>query len=221
MVLSWSGGKDGSLALNELRKKNDVRVAGLLTTVTRDYDRISMHGVRRSLLQQQALSTGIPLNEVAIPKNATNEIYEDAMTTSLKRLKEELSISSVAFGDLFLRDVRTYRENLLFKIGLECDFPLWGRDTKELAKYFVREGFRAVICTVSPKMLDPTFCGREFDSTFLSEIPSSVDPCGENGEFHTFVYGGPIFKQEVGISKGEIVLRDGFYFCDLVPSKQS
>ena len=221
MVLSWSGGKDGSLALNELRKKNDVRVAGLLTTVTRDYDRISMHGVRRSLLQQQALSTGIPLNEVAIPKNATNEIYEDAMTTSLKRLKEELSISSVAFGDLFLRDVRTYRENLLFKIGLECDFPLWGRDTKELAKYFVREGFRAILCTVNPKMLDPTFCGREFDSTFLSEIPSSVDPCGENGEFHTFVYGGPIFKQEVGISKGEIVLRDGFYFCDLVPSKQS
>jgi len=221
VVLSWSGGKDGSLALNELRKKNDVRVAGLLTTVTRDYDRISMHGVRRSLLQQQALSTGIPLNEVAIPKNATNEIYEDAMTTSLKRLKEELSISSVAFGDLFLRDVRTYRENLLFKIGLECDFPLWGRDTKELAKYFVREGFRAILCTVNPKMLDPTFCGREFDSTFLSEIPSSVDPCGENGEFHTFVYGGPIFKQEVGISKGEIVLRDGFYFCDLVPSKQS
>lgn len=221
MVLSWSGGKDGSLALNELRKKNDVRVAGLLTTVARDYDRISMHGVRRSLLQQQALSTGIPLNEVAIPKNATNEIYEDAMTTSLKRLKEELSISSVAFGDLFLTDVRTYRENLLFKIGLECDFPLWGRDTKELAKYFVREGFRAILCTVNPKMLDPTFCGREFDSTFLSEIPSSVDPCGENGEFHTFVYGGPIFKQEVGISKGEIVLRDGFYFCDLVPSKQS
>jgi len=221
VVLSWSGGKDGSLALNELRKKNDVRVAGLLTTVARDYDRISMHGVRRSLLQQQALSTGIPLNEVAIPKNATNEIYEDAMTTSLKRLKEELSISSVAFGDLFLTDVRTYRENLLFKIGLECDFPLWGRDTKELAKYFVREGFRAILCTVNPKMLDPTFCGREFDSTFLSEIPSSVDPCGENGEFHTFVYGGPIFKQEVGISKGEIVLRDGFYFCDLVPSKQS
>jgi uncharacterized protein (TIGR00290 family) len=219
VVVSWSGGKDSSLALNDVRKDPSIRIAGLLTTVTRDYDRISMHGVRRVLLERQASSIGLPLFEVSIPKNATNEIYERQTTEVLELLKEEKSISGVVFGDLFLEDIKTYREKLLSKIGLECIFPIWGRDTMKLTEFFIEEGFRAILCTVNPKLLDPKFCGREFDSKLLTEMPASVDPCGENGEFHTFVYGGPIFKNEIKISRGEVVSRDGFYFADLVPSE--
>ncbi len=144
---------------------------GLLTTITSDYDRISMHGVRSSLLRQQAASTGLPLYEVAIPKNATNEIYERELKTTLSELKKDLEISTIVFGDLFLQDIREYREKLLFSIGMEGQFPLWGKDTRNLAEYFIDAGFRAILCTVDPRKLDSSFCGREFDRSFLSEIP--------------------------------------------------
>jgi uncharacterized protein (TIGR00290 family) len=195
-------------------------VVGLLTTITRDYDRISIHGVRRSLLRQQAASTGLPLYEVSIPKNASNEIYEREMKTTLSGLKKDLEISAVIFGDLFLQDIREYREKLLFPMGMEALFPLWGRDTRDLAEYFINAGFRAILCTVDPRKLNPSFCGREFDRSFLSEIPEEVDPCGENGEFHTFVYDGPIFRRPIKVARSEIVEREGFYFADLLPSEQ-
>jgi len=216
-LLSWSGGKDSSLALNEISMMDELKIAGLLTTITIDYDRISMHGVRRSLLHQQAVYTGLPLFEVAIPKNATNDVYEREMKATIIKVKNELGISTVAFGDLFLEDIREYREKLLSQLGLNCLFPLWRRDTRELAEYFITSGFKAVLCTVDPKKLDPSFCSREFDRFFLSEIPENVDPCGENGEFHTFVYNGPIFEKPIGIKRGEVVEREGFYFADLLP----
>jgi uncharacterized protein (TIGR00290 family) len=191
-----------------------------MTTITQNYDRISMHGVRRSLLQWQATSIGLPLYEVPIPKNATNELYEHAMESSLTQLMGRHNISAVVFGDLFLRDIREYREKLLSRLGMECLFPLWGKDTKDLARFFVDAGFRAIICAIDPRKMDASFCGREFDRSFLSEIPKNVDPCGENGEFHTFVYGGPIFRSLIKIERGQIVQRDGFYFADLLPLEE-
>jgi uncharacterized protein (TIGR00290 family) len=216
VVVSWSGGKDSSLALREIMK-TDVEVKGLLTTITKDYDRISMHGVRRELLRQQALSLGLHLNEVSIPKDASNETYEKETESVLLRLKKSSTISSVVFGDLFLQDIREYRKTFLGRLGLECIFPIWGKDTKKLAYQFIQDGFRAIVCTVDPNKLDKQFCGREFDGSFLSEIPSTVDPCGENGEFHTFVYDGPIFKDRLRFSIGETIERNGFYFADILP----
>jgi uncharacterized protein (TIGR00290 family) len=216
VVLSWSGGKDSSLALQEIMK-TDADVKGLLTTITKDYDRVSMHGVRRELIRQQALSLGLPLYEVSIPKDASNEIYEKETESVLLRLKKSNMISAVIFGDLFLQDIREYREKLLGRLGLDCIFPIWGKDTKKLAYQFIQDGFRAIVCTVDPNKLDKQFCGAEFDGSFLSEIPDEVDPCGENGEFHTFVYDGPIFKDRLRVSIGETVERNGFYFADIVP----
>lgn len=190
-------------------------VKALLTILTKEFDRISMHGVRRELLHAQSQSLEIPIEEVWIPSKATNEIYEIALSKSLSKASI-YKISHVAFGDLFLSDIRKYRERLLSSLGLECLFPLWGKDTRQLAQYFIRSGFRAIICTVDPNKLDPIFCGREYDETFLSEIPPKVDPCGENGEFHTFVFEGPIFDKEIPIQVGEIVKRDGFFFADII-----
>lgn len=164
---------------------------------------------------------GLPLFEVSIPKNATNEIYERETEAALSRLCKEHGVAAVVFGDLFLEDVRAYRERLLSKLGLQCLFPLWGRNTKELANEFIDLGFRSILCTVDPRKLDQSFCGREFDRFFLSELPAGVDPCGENGEFHTFVYDGPVFKQPIQIERGEIVQREGFYFADIVPLEES
>ncbi len=219
VVLSWSGGKDSSLVLKELLGNSDIEVKGLLTTVTQDYDRISMHGVRRVLLREQASSLGLPLFEVLIPKSATNEIYEREMKVVLSRLKIEYSVSMAVFGDIFLQDIREYREKLVSELGIECLFPIWGRDTKEMAKEFIDSGFRAILCTVDPKKISPEFCGREFDRKLLSDLPQEVDPCGENGEFHTFVYDGPIFRRSINVARGEIVQRDGFYFADIIPSQ--
>jgi len=215
-ILSWSGGKDSSLALKEVLGTNDIRIKGLLTTITRDYNRISMHGVRRVLLQEQAKSLGLPLFEVQIPKNATNEIYEREMESVLSRLKKDLSVSMAVFGDIFLQDIREYRERQLSKLDMKCLFPIWGRDTKELVKEFIDSGFRAIICALDPRKIGPEFCGRELDQKCLSEMSPGVDPCGENGEFHTFVYDGPIFKRPINVARGEIVQRDGFYFADLL-----
>jgi uncharacterized protein (TIGR00290 family) len=223
-LLSWSGGKDSSLALYELReneKFKDLQVKALLTTFTRDYNRISMHGVRRELVLAQSASIGLPVEEVWIPSKATNEIYQSETIKSVMKWKGKEDTSSIVFGDLFLEDIRAYREKFLREIGIECVFPLWKKDTSELARLFLDYGFKAIICTVDPKKLDPKFCGRDYDHEFLSDIPESVDPCGENGEFHTFVYGGPIFKEKVQVMVGDIVEREGFYFADILPKSQT
>jgi len=217
IALCFSGGKDSALSLNTLRAGDRFEVAELVTTVTEGYDRISMHGVRRSLLREQAASIGLPLTEVTIPPRASNEIYERAMGEAFTRLRDR-GIRRVAFGDLFLEDVRDYRLRQLGALGLECVFPLWGRPTGALARRFVDDGFRARIVCLDPAALDASFVGRPFDDAFLADLPEGVDPCGENGEFHTFVFDGPIFRRPLAVSVGEVVERDGFWFCDLLPA---
>jgi len=216
VLLSWSGGKDSCLALWELQHDGDLRVEALLTTVTKDYGRISMHGVRRSLLQRQAEVLGLPLHEVQIPKGASNADYEAEFGRALSRYRS-LGVDRIAFGDLFLEEIRAYRQRLLSALGMTGLYPLWGRDTRRLIREFIRLGFRTVVVCVDPTKLDPRFAGRIIDERFLDEIPASVDPCGENGEFHTFVFDGPLFSAPVRFSLGEVVLRDSFWFCDLLP----
>jgi uncharacterized protein (TIGR00290 family) len=216
IFLSWSGGKDSALCLYELQTNpnyENIVVKSLLTTVTRDYNRISMHGVRRDLLFAQSASLGIPVEEVLIPAKASNEIYQAETARALSKYEDGTRV--IAFGDLFLEDIREYRERFFDGLGFECLFPIWGKDTTKLAHFFVDSGFKATVCTVDPKKLDSKFCGREFDDCFLSEIPRNVDPCGENGEFHTFVYGGPVFRKELKVKLGEVIEREGFYFADI------
>jgi uncharacterized protein (TIGR00290 family) len=216
ILFSWSGGKDSALALHSIKNGKDFEIAALLTTVTADYDRISMHGVRRELLEKQAESMDLPLEKVLISKKSSNEEYEGKMQDLLLRYKNE-GVAAVAFGDIFLEDLKKYREANLTKIGLKGLFPLWKQSSYVLAKRFIELGFKAIITCVDSKQLDGKFCGREFDEVLLSELPKTVDPCGENGEFHTFVYAGPIFTKNISFIKGEIVLRDKqFYFCDLI-----
>lgn len=217
VLLSWSGGKDSSLALYEVLKAGDLEVAALLTTLTRDFERVSMHGVRKVLLAKQAESLSLPLEEVWITKGAANSEYEARMSEVLSRYYSA-GVRQVVFGDLFLEDIRRYREDKLSILNMKGVFPLWKRDTRELASFFISRGFRAVICTVDPRAMDSSFCGREFDRSLLSDLPPTVDPCGENGEFHTFVYAGPIFEKEIPIRRGEVVKRDGFYFADIIPA---
>jgi uncharacterized protein (TIGR00290 family) len=216
-LLSWSGGKDSSLALHEVRKSKDFEVVSLLTTLTKDFDRVSMHGVRKALLDIQASRIGLPVEEVWLSKGATNAEYESELSEALAHSRAR-GVRSVIFGDLFLEDIRKYREERLSAMNMTAVFPIWKKDTKELASYFIKEGFKAILCTVDPRALDGTFCGREFDESLLSDFPAGVDPCGENGEFHTFVYGGPIFQKDLDVRKGEVVLRDGFYFADILPA---
>ena len=216
VLVAWSGGKDSAMALYELQKQHDYEIVALLTTVTEDYDRISMHGVRRTLLEKQAESMGLQLEKVYITKNASNQEYEMKMKDALIKYKTR-GVTVVAFGDIFLEDVRRYREANLSKIRMEAIFPIWGRDTTELARKFIELGFKAIVTCVDSKFLDKKLVGRIYDDRFLCELPPSVDPCGENGEFHTFVFDGPIFRKRVEFKVGEIVLRDGrFYFCDLI-----
>jgi len=212
--MCWSGGKDSSLALHAALKDPSLQVQALLTTVTHDYQRISMHGVRCSLLEQQAESVGLPLEQVRIPAKSSNAIYEEAMR-KLLMLYQARGVSRVIFGDLFLEDIRSYREKNLAQIGMSGLFPLWLKDTCRLAHDFIAQGFKAILVCVDPKQLDPSFCGREFDESLLKDFPAGVDSCGENGEFHTFVYAGPIFRQPVPVTRGEVLERDGFWFCDL------
>ena len=205
------------MTLYELRKSNEFEVAVLLTTVTEGYERISMHGVRRVLLEEQAKSLGIALEKVYISKGATNAEYESKMERILRNYLAE-GISHVAFGDIFLEDLRKYRETNLAKIGMSGIFPIWKRDTKELSRTFINLGFKAILTCIDSNCLNEKFAGRLYDETLLSEFPASVDPCGENGEFHSFVFGGPYFKKEIAFEKGETVLRDErFYFADLIP----
>ena len=217
VLFTWSGGKDSALALYELHNAQRYTVAALLTTVTEDYDRISMHGVRRALLEQQARSLNLPLDIVYITRNSSNEEFEVRMKEKLMQYKSR-GISSVVFGDIFLEDLRKYREDDLARGGMKAIFPIWKRETAELARTFIALGFKAVITCVDSQSLDKRFAGRAFDERFLSELPASVDPCGENGEFHSFVYAGPLFGESIRFKKGEVVLRDNrLYFCDLLP----
>jgi uncharacterized protein (TIGR00290 family) len=217
ILFCWSGGKDSAMALHVLQQREDVRIVALLTTVTETYDRISMHGVRRELLVQQAESIGLPLHEVRIPAQCVNPIYEARMEDAL-RVYHDAGVRRVAFGDIFLEDLRAYREKNLARIGMEATFPLWKRDTSELIRSFHAAKFRALAACIDPKVLDRSFAGRELDESFFRDLPAGVDPCGENGEFHTFVFDGPIFSNPISVRAGEIVERDGFLYCDLFPS---
>jgi uncharacterized protein (TIGR00290 family) len=214
VLFCWSGGKDSAMALHVLRQQPDVRVAALLTTVTDGYDRISMHGVRRTLLLQQAEALGLPLSEVRIPPQCVNPIYEERMREALLSQKEN-GIHCVAFGDIFLQDLREYREGNLAQVEMTAIFPIWKRDTRELARDFCALGFRAIAVCVDPKKLSREFAGRDLDQSFFRDLPAGVDACGEKGEFHTFVYDGPIFSRAIAVERGETVERDGFYFCDV------
>jgi len=217
VLFSWSGGKDSAMALYELQMAHSYEISALLTVVTEDYDRISMHGVRRILLERQADSLGYPLEKILISKNASNEEYESKMRDVLVKYRET-GVSSVVFGDIFLEDVRRYREDRLAKIGMKGIFPLWKRDTTKLANTFINLGFKAIVTCVDSNVLDKRFVGRVYNKQFLRELPPNVDPCGENGEFHSFVYDGPIFRRKISFVIGDIVLRDNrFYFCDLIP----
>jgi len=203
------------MALQTLRQDSSYRLACLLTTVTRDYERVSIHGVRRALLNRQAEAIDIDLFEVTIPVRCTHETYQSSMVAALTapRLAR---IDTHAFADLFLEDVRAYREANLAKLGKKAIFPVWGYETDILARDFISLGFRAVVVCVDSKILDPDLAGREFDQAFLNDLPENVDPCGENGEFHTFVYDGPGFRFPIRCERGETVTRDGFAFTDLI-----
>ncbi|MBP1623178.1 MAG: ATP-binding protein [Acidobacteria bacterium] len=216
VLVGWSGGKDSAMALYELKSIEHIEIAALLTTVTEGYDRISMHGVRRELLVKQAGELGYPLEEISIPQNCTNETYEQRMRATLERYQRE-GISAAVFGDLYLEGIRAYREERMGRIGMRCIFPVWGRPTAEFAGRFIDLGFRAIVVCVDTQALELEFAGRDYDRDFIRDLPASADPCGENGEFHTFVYDGPIFRRPVEVQRGEKVLRDNrFYYCDLI-----
>jgi len=213
-VVSWSSGKDSAFSLHEVRKAGELEVVGLLTTVTRTFARVSMHGVRESVLDAQARAAGLPLYKVEIPSPCPNEVYERLMGATIERLREA-GVSRVVFGDLFLEDIRAYRESKLRGSGVEPVFPLWGRPTGSLAEEMIASGLRARIVALDPKLLDPRFAGRAFDRELLADLPPTVDPCGERGEFHTCVTAGPMFSAPIPVVPGEVVHRDGFVFADL------
>ena len=216
VIFSWSGGKDSAFALHEFKKTSGFEVVSLLTTFSEEYGRVSMHGVRRALIERQAASIGLPLEEVRVPKGSSNEEYEKRMGEFLLHQKRQ-GVSAVVFGDIFLEDLRKYREERLARIGMKALFPIWKKkDTGDLAREFIKAGFKAVVVCIDSKALGRSFVGREFDERFLAELPPAVDPCGENGEFHTFAYTGPIFEKEIRFERGSIVKRESrFYYCDL------
>lgn len=213
-LVSWSTGKDSAWSLHAVRTEKRVEPAGLLTTVTAPYGRVSIHGVREELLRRQAQETGLPLRRVSIPYPCSNDVYEEALLGELTRAREE-GITHVVFGDLFLEDVREYRERLLERARLTGVFPLWRRDTRELATEMLAGGLRGVLVCVDSARLPPTFAGRRFDESLLADLPARVDPCGERGEFHTFACAGPMFRKEIAVSTGETVPKDGLVFIDL------
>jgi uncharacterized protein (TIGR00290 family) len=219
VVLSWSGGKDSALALARLRADPRIEVAGLLTTVTAEYDRVSIHGVRRTLLHAQADALGLPLQEVTLAPQSTNDAYDAALARALGELRERMpEVKRLAFGDIFLEDVRRYREERVEALGFGATFPLWGEPTSDLAREVFASGIVARLVCVDTQVLSADFAGRPYDAVLLAELPADVDPCGERGEFHTFVSAGPGFRRPVPYTVGEIVLRDGrFAFCDLLP----
>jgi uncharacterized protein (TIGR00290 family) len=216
ILVSWSGGKDSCLTLAEILRQEQLSVDALVTTVTEGYDRISMHGVRRTLLEQQAAALGIPLEVVFIPQAATNDVYQARMEAAFERYRTA-GVTRIAFGDLFLADIRKYREQWLARAGMTPIFPIWHRDTSDLARQFIDVGFEAILSCVDTRVLDCAFAGRSFDAALLADFPDGIDPCGENGEFHTFVSDGPIFRRKVSVVRGEVVRRESWCFCDLLP----
>ena len=221
VVLSWSGGKDCAMALYELSRRADYQVVALLTTVSEEYKRISHHGVREELLELQAQAIGIRLDKIYLPSNnshpCTNAVYEQIMGDAMRRYIRQ-GVDTVGFGDLFLEDLRAWREKNLAAIGMRAVFPLWKRPTSELAREIINLGFKGYLSCVEGKV-GPGFAGRSFDAELLADLPATIDPCGENGEFHTFVYAGPIFSQPVGTQVGQIVVRDGRYYADLLSAE--
>jgi uncharacterized protein (TIGR00290 family) len=214
LLLSWSSGKDSAWSLHCLRQSGDFEVAGLLTTLNGAFDRVAMHSTRRALLEAQAAAAGLPLVTIPLPWPCSNDQYEAAMGTACAKAVAE-GIEAIAFGDLFLEDIRRYREEKLAGTGLTPIFPVWGIDTRRLAEEMTAGGLRARIVCVDPKRLPPEFAGREFDGALLRDLPGGVDPCGENGEFHTAVYDGPMFREPIAVESGEVVERDGFVFADV------
>jgi uncharacterized protein (TIGR00290 family) len=215
-MLSWSSGKDSAWALHLLRSDPDVECVGLFTTVNSEFDRIAMHAVRRALLEEQAAMIGLPLDIIPIPYPCPNEIYEAAMETFVEEVKGR-GVTHFAFGDLFLEDIRRYREEKLAGTGIDPLFPLWGVPTRSLAEEMVAGGLRAFITCIDPKQAPREWAGRLFDGAFVDAIPGGIDPCGERGEFHTFVCDGPMLRRRIEVVAGAIVERDGFVFADLIP----
>ncbi|MET0554973.1 MAG: ATP-binding protein [Vicinamibacteria bacterium] len=216
VVLAWSSGKDSAWALHALRQDPALTVVGLLTTVNAAHDRVAMHAVRRALLHAQARAAGLPVHVVEIPYPCPDEAYEAAMAEAVGRLRAD-GVQAMAFGDLFLEDVRRYRETRLQGSGLAPLFPLWGRPTRALAEEMIDGGLRARLTCVDPRALPASFAGRAFDRALLADLPAAADPCGENGEFHTFAWDGPMFRRPVPVTPGDVVERDGFVFADLLP----
>ncbi len=215
VVLSWSSGKDSAWTLHLLRQREDVEVVALMTTVNAEFDRVAMHGTRRSVLEAQARAAGLPLWVVPLPWPCSNEVYEERMREACDRAKGE-KIDAFAFGDLFLQDIRAYREKQLEPTGLKALFPLWNIPTDQLAREMIAAGLRARLTCVDTKQLPADFVGREFDEQLLRDLPPHVDPCGERGEFHTCVHDGPMFRQPISVESGEIVMREQFAYADLL-----
>ena len=215
-LVSWSSGKDSAWALHAVRSQGEVEVAGILTTVTAEFARVAMHAVRETLLDEQARALGLPCRKVRLPWPCSNEAYEREMAEALRAARAE-GVTRVVFGDLFLQDIRSYREAKLAGTGIAPIFPLWQRDTSALAREMIDGGLRATLTCVDPTKVDRGFAGRSFDRALLGELPGTVDPCGENGEFHTFAWAGPMFTTPISVIAGEVVERDGFVFADLLP----
>ena len=222
VLLSWSSGKDSAWALHVLRQQPDLEVVGLLTTFNEEFDRVAMHAVRRELVEAQAAAAGLPLVSVMLPYPCSNNVYEERMKAAVAEVKSK-GVTHMAFGDLFLEDIREYRVRLLEGTGVEPLFPIWttAENTPHLARQMLDAGLRAILTCVDPKQLDKKFVGREFDEQFLKELPPGVDPCGERGEFHTFCYRCPQFNTEIPVTVGDVVERDGFWFADLRPTNSA
>jgi len=216
ILLSWSSGKDSAWALHVLRQDSRIEVAGLFTTVNRQHGRVAMHGVRETLLEAQARAVGLPLQVASLPHPCSNSEYEERVTLALAKVKAN-GITGLAFGDLFLEDVREYRERQVETLDLEPHFPLWGSDTKSLANEMIDAGTQAFVTCLDPKQIPRALAGHAFDHEFLGELPNTADPCGENGEFHTFVSAGPAFSDTLRVATGETVQREGFVYTDLLP----
>jgi uncharacterized protein (TIGR00290 family) len=217
--LAWSSGKDSAWALHVMRQRADFEIVALLTTVNRTFERVAMHAVRESLLEIQAAAAGLPLVKVPIPFPCPNATYELAMSQAMERARSE-GVWHVVFGDLFLQDIRAYREKQLASCGMTPVFPVWRSDTRQLAEEMLAGGLSAYLTCVDPRKLDRSFAGRRFDAQLLADLPPGIDPCGENGEFHSFANEGPMFRQKIPVSVGEIVERDSFVFADLLPSSE-
>lgn len=216
-IVSWSSGKDSAYALHRAMRAGAHEVTGALTTITSAHGRVSMHGVREALLERQAAAMGLPLTKIGIPSPCPNEVYEQAMADAMRAAVAD-GVGTVIFGDIFLEDIRAYREERLATLGMKCVFPLWGMDTSALARDIVAAGFEAWVTCVDPRQLAPSFAGRRFDRAFIDDLPDGVDPCGENGEFHTVVTAAPHFDRPIAVRPGQIVERDGFVFADIVPT---